>query len=192
MALDWSLVGKIATPLIAAAGGAAVKDWMERKPKLVSYFGHAEGFPIRRPGQQEFAIHTHSIVLRNAGRKPATNIRVSHNVLPQDFRIFPDVRHDVETLPGGTRDILIPVLVPGEQVTISYLYFPPLLWNQIHAGIKFDEGFAKVLDVLPTPQLKGWQLRLIWALLIVGTLTVLYAFFSVVGILWTRYISHGV
>ena len=64
--------------------------------------------------------------------------------------------------------------MPEEQITISYLYAPPLLWSQIHAYTKSDEGFAKILNVLPTPQPKKWIVRAFWALAFVGTASLLY------------------
>ena len=39
----------------------------------------------------------------------------------------------------------MPTLVPNEQVTISYLYFPPTTWKQINGPVKSDEGLARVL-----------------------------------------------
>jgi hypothetical protein len=75
---------------------------------------------------------------------------------------------------GGGAEIVIPKLVPSEQVSISYLYFPPLLWSQIHAYTKSDEGFAKIINVLPTPQLPKWIANLIWLLVFIGVVSLLY------------------
>jgi hypothetical protein len=48
-------------------------------------------------------------------------------------------------MPRGRQDIVIPKLISGEQVTISYLYFPPMTFDQVNDGIKCDQGFAPVL-----------------------------------------------
>lgn len=184
MATDWSLVWRISGPAWGGGVGIWLSHWLERKPKLVSYLWHASAFQIRTPGKPDMKVHTHGIVIRNTGKKPATNIRVSHLTLPINYQVFPDVKHQVEELPNGGRDIVFPILVPGEQVSISYLYYPPLLWSQVHAGIKSDDGFAQELTVLPTPQLKGWQLWGLRMLIIIGSLTVLYAFFSAAGAAW--------
>lgn len=45
----------------------------------------------RRPFTKRFlvrAYNTHSVILRNAGRRPATNVRLSHYSLP-DFSVWP-------------------------------------------------------------------------------------------------------
>ncbi len=100
-------------------------------------------------------VNLHSVVIRNVGRKPATNITLAHTTLPENFNIYPLTSHSINTFPTGGPEIVIPRLVPGEQVTVSYLYFPPLTYAQINAGIKHSEGFAKALDVLPTPRLQN-------------------------------------
>jgi hypothetical protein len=87
-------------------------------------------------------------------------------VLPEHFQLFPSIPHTVERNVGGIAEIIIPKLVPDEQITVSYLYFPPLLWSQIHACTKSDEDFAKILTVLPT-QLPKWKSRAILALIFI-------------------------
>ena len=129
---------------------------------------------VRPPNAQQAQVFTHSVVVRNAGRKAANNVRLGHNVLP-DFSVFPAVPYNVAALPGGGSEIVFPSLVPGEQITVTYLYFPPLLWNGVNTYTKSDDGFAQVLNVLPTPQLAPWLQRILWALIILGSITALYA-----------------
>ena len=69
---------------------------------------------------------------------------------------------------------MFPVLVPGQQVTVSYLYFPPLLYHQINLPITSNEGMARVINMLPTPQLPRWRLAVWWVLAFVGVITSLY------------------
>ena len=52
------------------------------------------------------SVNTHSIVVRNAGNKLATNIRIGHMELP-DFQIFPDIEYEVKSLPGGQKEIVL-------------------------------------------------------------------------------------
>jgi hypothetical protein len=91
-----------------------------------------------------------------------------------DFSVYPSVVYQVIDLPGGGREILFPTLVPGEQVTVAYLYFPPVLFNQINSYTKSDEGLAKIVQVLPTPQLAPWLRRLSFTLVVIGAATVIY------------------
>ena len=100
-------------------------------------------------------VNTHSVVIRNAGKQAATNVRLSHSFLPE-FNIFPPIKHQVEDVSNIGPDILIPTIVPGEEITISYLYFPPYTYAQINAGVKFDEGFAKQIPVLLQQQYPRW------------------------------------
>jgi hypothetical protein len=84
------------------------------------------------------------------------------------------VPHTVETLPNGSRDIVIASLIPKEQLTISYLNFPPLLYSQTNAGIKCDQGFAQQVIALPQPKPSRWVTSFIWGLSGIGALSLLY------------------
>ena len=172
MPLDSDLAVKITVPLATLLLGKYLDRWLTKRPRLISYLGHASAFTLR--SQPPTTIHTHAIVVRNAGRVAATNVRIGHNVLPDNFQLYPAVPYTVERTAGGIAEIILSKLVPEEQITISYLYFPPLLWNQIHAYTKSDEGFAKILNVIPTPQAPKWVTRAIWALVFVGAASLLY------------------
>lgn len=180
MGIDWDLVIKIAVPLFALVLGKFLDRWLTKRPKLISYLGHASSFTLR--GENPFIVHTHAIVVRNAGRETANNVRIGHNILPENYQLYPAVPHTKEQVEGGIAEIIIPQMVSGEQITISYLYTPPLLWSQINAYTKSDEGFAKIINALPTPQLPKWIGNIIWSLVFVGVVTILYLI--VEAILW--------
>lgn len=171
--------------LVSAAGavglvlfGKYMDRWLTFRPKVITYLGHASAFTLR--GNPPGTIHTHAIVLVNAGRAAANNVRVGHHIFPENYQLSPPVPHTVEGLPGAPAEIVLSKLVPGEQVTISYLYFPPLVWSQIHNYTKSDEGFAKTINVFPTQQLLPWTRRALLALVCVGGLTVAYFVFWLV------------
>ena len=105
----------------------------------MSYFGHVAAFRTTPPSGPTIFVHTHAVVLRNVGRRSATNVRLRHNVLP-DFTIWPEIQHHVEDLPGSGREIVIPTLIPGEQITVSYLYFAPVTFDQITLASYRTEG----------------------------------------------------
>lgn len=176
MAIDWDLVAKLAAPTIAAFAGVGLNRAIESRARVVSWLGHASAFTLRQNLPQPLTIHTHAVVVRNTGRKPAHNVRLGHYILPE-FQLFPDIEHRVIDLPGGGKEILIPTLVPGEQVTISYLYSPPVTVNQVHSHTRSDEGLARILTVLPTPQLSRWTQLGLQGLLLVGIVATLYVLF---------------
>src|SRR5437016_5951552 len=103
MEVQWSVVATIAAPILALFVGAAIDRFLERRPKLIVYFAHTSAFRVA--AATPIQIHTHGIVVRNTGKRPAHNVRVSHYVLP-DFNVFPDVPFQVENLPAGGRDIV--------------------------------------------------------------------------------------
>jgi hypothetical protein len=121
MVINWSAVATIAAPIIALFVGVWINRRFESRAVLISYFGHVAVFRTTPPSGTPVFIHTHAVVLRNVGRRSATNVRLRHTVLP-DFIIWPEPQHHTENLPSGGREIVIPTLVPGQQVTVSYLY----------------------------------------------------------------------
>jgi hypothetical protein len=179
--IDVDLLLRIAGPLGTLILGKYLERWMAKRPRLVSYVGHVSAF-ILTGDTNPTTVHTHAIVVLNTGRLKATNVRIGHYVIPRNYTLFPSVAHRLEERSDGTADIVIDVLVPGEQVTISYLYFPPQLFNQFHSYTKSDEGFAKILTVLPTPQYPRWILRTLKFLVYIGVIALGYAFVEL--ILW--------
>lgn len=173
MSIDWNAVATIAAPVITLFLGVWVNRRFENRPMLISYFSHVSAFRHNNTAGQASFVHTHSVVLRNTGRQSATNVRLHHAVLP-DFNIWPDIAHQIDTMPNGSKDIVIPILVPGEQITISYLYFPPLTFDQIHSGIKCDQGFARQISVLLQRQYPRWFNVIASLLVLVGVITTIY------------------
>jgi|LakMenEpi03Aug12_release.lakeMendotaPanAssembly.Ray.scaffolds.fasta_scaffold984656_1 hypothetical protein len=173
--VDWMLVATAVGPLAAVAFGAWLNHLLEGRPSLLSYIVHSSAITTKRQpgGQAPITIHTHSVVVRNTSRRAATNVRLGHQNLP-DFTIFPPVQHDVVWLPDGSAEIHIPQLVRSEQITVSYLYFPPITYDKVNLYTKSDEGFAKVVPVqLFSPPPRPVQL-LVQALFVLGAVTAVY------------------
>lgn len=173
MPINWQVVATIAAPIIALFVGIWANRRFESRPVLIAYFGHVSSFKHILADGSSLQINTHAVVLRNTGRKSAANVRLHHLYLP-GFSIWPAIAHNVETLPDSSKDILIPTLVPGEEVTISYLYFPPVTVAQVNAGVKSDQGFARQITVLLQRQYPRWVNFIASALMIVGVVTIIY------------------
>lgn len=174
--LDWRVIAQIAAPLISLFVGIAVSRYLERRPRLVHYFGHGSSFTLAgQNGAPGMLVHYHAIVLRNVGSRPAKDVRIAHMLLP-DFNIFPRVNHSVErnALNGGTNDIVIPSMAPGEELTISYSYFPPHTVSDVHRGIRFEDGFAVEYPVLLQRVYPAWLNYLATALLALGAVAAIY------------------
>ena len=138
----------------------------------MSFIGHASAFTLQ--GEPPVVIHTHSVIVRNTGRKAAKNVSLTHAVLPLNITVYPPVQYSIERNPEGAGEIVIPVLVAKEQVTVSYLYFPPLLWSQINVSTKSEDGFAKIINAIPMPQPRKSVLALVWFLVFVGASFLFY------------------
>ena len=180
MTIDWRALAIIAAPIIALFIGVWVNRRFESRPVLISYFGHVAAFVHKPDTGDPINVHTHSVVLRNSGRRSATNVRLHHSVLP-GFNIWPQLLYHVEDLPDGSKDIVIPTLVPGEAITVSYLYFPPVTVAQVNAGIKCDQGFAHAVPVLLQRQYPRWvNLAARW-LVLIGLICLVYLLFRVLA-----------
>lgn len=173
MGTDWHLVAEIGVPILTLFLGAWINRWFEERPSLVTYYGHVSAFKHTPPNGVPIDVFSHSIVLRNAGRKAATNVRVTHSTLP-DFNVFPALAYSVNQLPGGGKEIVFPKMVPGEQLTVSYLYFPPLTYTGVNFGIRSDEGFAREIPVLLQRQYPKWFNYSVAICLLAGMVTIVY------------------
>jgi hypothetical protein len=183
MNIDWHLVARIVVPLLAVVFGFLLHRWFESKPKIVSYLGHVSAFRLSDANKTQ--VFSHSIVVYNSGQKPGTNIRIGHAILPNAINIFPTIDYKIVDMPDGSKEIQIPQLVPDEQITISYLYFPPITWDQINKYTKFDEGFAEIIRVFPTPQMQPWKANSLSAILLVGLVSSLYLIVKAFIWAWT-------
>ncbi|MEO7805441.1 MAG: hypothetical protein ABIT36_02190 [Steroidobacteraceae bacterium] len=111
------------------------KDRWERRPKLIAFLWHAVGVGVPPQGdaEQGFVVNVHSVVLRNNGRKPSTNVRLGHApVANLRYSVFPNGLHTENRLPDGGLEIRFDRLAPTMDVTITYLYFAPTLWQHVN------------------------------------------------------------
>jgi hypothetical protein len=170
MPIDWLLVATIGGPIITLFLGAALERVLEKRARLICFYGHVSAFNLERVGQ----IFTHSVVIRNTGRLAARNVRLGHHVLP-DVTVSPARPYERTQVPGSGDEIVFDAVVPGDQITISYLYFPPTTWNQVNTYVRSDEGLARVISVIPTPQYPRWLLWILRVVLVVGAIAIAYA-----------------
>lgn len=171
--IDWNTYAIIIAPVAALFVGALLNRATERRPKLITHLGHVSAHRVPQQDGTFVDVFTHSVVLRNTGRKPAANVRISHDTLP-NYNVFPQINCYTENLPDGGSDIVIPKLVPGQLITISYLYFPPITWRNTNVSVRSDEGFAKEINVLPTKQYPKWLNFVAAVLMLIGLSSLLY------------------
>ncbi|MEM9178807.1 MAG: hypothetical protein AAGA89_03815 [Pseudomonadota bacterium] len=165
---------EVATPLFAVLLGALLSRYYDRRPKVLTWILHAGQVNLKNQEGEKHSVRTHVLVLRNAGKKPAENVRISHNNLPQ-FSVFPSIEHEIiRDDEGAGGIIMIPRMLPNETININYLYFPPVHVGEIHAQIRHNEGFATDVRIVPNRQYPGWVNALIGGLMIVGLTTAIY------------------
>ncbi|MCI0652959.1 MAG: hypothetical protein L0Y38_01675 [Methylococcaceae bacterium] len=93
--LDIGTTAKLTAPFITLIGGVLIKYFTEGRPRIVSFIGHISAFTLQ--DEQKTNVFTHSIIVRNTGTKAAKNVRLGHNIFPQNITMFPSVQYSVET-----------------------------------------------------------------------------------------------
>ena len=175
--VDWQVFATIAAPLIALIVGIWANRRFESRVVLLTHLGHVSSFTHRDESGGVVVVNTHTVVVRNAGRRAATNVRFSHNHLPS-FNIWPRVQFELQDVPNFGQDIVVPTLVPNEQLTISYLYFPPITYPEVNARVKCDEAIATPISVLLQRQYPPWFNNTMGILVIVGASALIYGLFE--------------
>lgn len=186
MSIDWNLVAAVGMPIVTLFLGALINHLVESRPKLISHLGFISSHRLepQADGTLGAIVNTHSVVIKNTGRKAATNVRLGHNFLP-NVNVYPDVAYEIRDLPGGGKEMVFPTLVPRKEVNVNYLYFAPDTWERVNTHVESDDGPAKVVTVLLQPQPKPWLLRLVWTLIVIGAITCCYLFFTAIRSLAT-------
>ena len=129
----------VASTIIAAK----IVELLQKRSRLTYYVSSFAKFKVE--GQD---IETHSIVLDNLGKLPATNVMVPHKWLPKMHEVQTEgARYRTEITNDGGTDIVFDRLVPGDRVTIHYLYSPNDNALDMHRPPRYDEGFAEPLNM---------------------------------------------
>lgn len=169
--IDWSIVTNIIAPTIALFFGYILNYFCSSRKRLVCYYGNIGVFTLKI---NNTVVHTHSVIISNTGHRPIENIRLGHDVFPDNIDIYPALDYKIVNMPNNSKDILIPKLVGKEQVTISYLYFPPVTYDNINTYIKSDSGYAKKIDTIIVAKVPKWLIFVIYTLMGIGIITLFY------------------
>jgi hypothetical protein len=189
MTFDHELISRLGS-LISAMVLWYFKKKLEARAKVVFYIEHATTHRMPPNGNAAaFVINTHTVVVKNVGKKAATNVRISHNNLPSwkptpanttyrevwgSFNVYPPLGYSVCEHATGGPDLLIPILGPGVQTTISYCYGPELNAINVTGLICSDEGIAASLNGIPMPKPSRAIVAAVWVMSAVGVVTVSY------------------
>ena len=141
-------IEQLVFPILLLLAGALIHYLISKRlaktVRLVSYLGASAVHRVKEPPA---VVHTHSIVIGNNGREAATNVRIRHAFLPANVDVYPETKYEVIEIGDTVKEMVFDRLRPGKYLTISYLYFPPILWRDIHDGIECDQGAAKVINM---------------------------------------------
>jgi hypothetical protein len=149
MPLDLSFLKTVVPPVATLFVGIWANRRFAERPNVVTSWVHMSTFKVVLENQPPMMINAHSVLVRNLGRRPAEGVRLGHQVLPENIYVFPDIPWFIEKLPGGSQEIVVPRLLPGQQITVSYLYYPPLTFRNINTDVRSNDGYAKAVSLDP-------------------------------------------
>ncbi|HEU5280608.1 MAG TPA: hypothetical protein VFU82_01315 [Gammaproteobacteria bacterium] len=186
----------IITSTITLLIGIFLNRIFESKSRLITYYGHVGAGKIKIEQENKFIdIFTHSIVVRNVGRKSATNVRIGHNPLVLNIEnmisVYPPTETKVLKIANVGEEIVLERLLPSQEVMITYVYAPPLQFDRINSYVRSDEGFAKRVHVLLNRQWPLWFLNILRILLFIGFVASIYGFYLFAEKLMTCFGCHG-
>lgn len=172
-AMDLDAYIKLASPVVAIALYVAGRLFQD-KSKVISWMDLGASFTLGDPDADGSRLHTHRIVLKNTGRGSAKNLRLGHLYFPEKIDVTPAVQYTITKNPDGHVELLFPTLVPGESITVSYLYFAPRIAAEINTYAKSDEGAVRIVTALPTPLPSMKVVRLLQFLAFTGACFLIY------------------
>jgi hypothetical protein len=174
--LDWNLIAIYSSPILSGIILFLIKKHYEGEVRLVASYIHASAVPISNStNEKPTSVGVHVLVLKNQGKLSATDVRLGHNFLPA-FSIYPSTDYTTKKLDDHSYEIIIKIIVPKEQLTITYVYdCEQITIDRINTYIKHATGFAeKIYNVLYIKPLSFLKKTIILALLFIGIATMIY------------------
>jgi hypothetical protein len=151
-----------------------------RRARLEAFFTHGAAHQIVPPGGQPVGLNTHSLVVRNSGSLPATNVRVTHAFMPPhtDIQIWPPQPTVRTQIPPHGLELVFERLRPQEQLALSYLYPAGTTFDQFHTFVRFDDGGAEFFPIQHVRIIPRWLRITLYYFLFVGFALTLYLLFK--------------
>lgn len=183
------LINLITYPLTFLIG-ILLNRFFESRPRLITYYGHIAAGKVRiNSDSPQIDIFTHSIMIRNIGRKPALNLKVGHRIqsIGNMVAVHPPIEYSISSIQGSGEEIRFERLLPKQLITITYVYSPPLDFRQINTYVQSDESEAKLVPVLLNRQWPKWLSFIALLPLFVGSIVILYFAYIAVNYIYVNY-----
>lgn len=180
------IISVVVTILIAYFG-------RQRRPRVEAFLVHVAAHPVPydQPNQQAvqgqtlpqqqgvpayFQVNSHTLIVRNLGAEPARNVHISHSVLPVSINVWPTRAYQKNAFQPAGGELVFETLSPKEQVTIAYLYYPPLTYSDINTVVRSDDGLVQILPITTYTRVYPPLVRgLVLCFLAIGVATVVFA-----------------
>jgi len=171
---DYMSVVTAVAPIATVVVGYFGKRALDLKPRVVAFMASANSVVMGKGLETETTINSHVLIIRNDGGLAARNVRITHDHFPPNISVYPGVEYVPFENPQGFTELQFPLLAPGQQISVSYMYFPPLIWPQINCDVYSETGRAERVALLPRPRPARWIVVLRSALMFLGGWGVIY------------------
>lgn len=145
-------------------------QWLSGKPKLITFSPDSTFFQLaQEPPAPPILIRAGQVVIRNEGRKSATQLEVVSvpGGAPAGYVILPSINHQVSMSAMNEWVVEIPYLGPREVITIQILNGPNI------STVRSAEGPAKLVPVMYQRVFPKWLNLIGLGLTIWGILSIL-------------------
>lgn len=163
MEFDWNVIATLVAPVFALLVGYWLRDILKKKPKLLYRMTASEPVTLIEDPDNPLTMQMCSLSVVNAGKAPTSEVRIGHKTLPA-HSVSPVTAYKIETLADKGKEIIFPRLLGNEEITITYLYSPPLKWQEINTHVKSNDAFGEAVREFPPPPqpfMKQWVLPII-------------------------------
>jgi hypothetical protein len=166
--MDASIAWLVITAVLSGGLGWLLYYLFEKQPRVLAFYGHTSSFTLNVEERDEpLQINTHSVVIRNVGKRTAHNVRLGHTYFP-DYSIYPVIPYEVNRLHNGQMEIVFPRLVSGRIITITYAYPAQWTFDYINTYVESEEGGAQIVPVELTRTYPRWIMRIITTFTLLG------------------------
>jgi hypothetical protein len=127
-------------------------------------------------------VHTSSIVVRNAGTLPATEVEVTFNWTPANYNIWPVRPYTTHESPDRRFTLKFANVAPNEQFQIELFSIPPL--PQV-LNIRCRECVGKLIPMWAVRKFARWVIILLWTFIFFGIAFVVEMLIKIGSTTWS-------
>lgn len=149
---------------------------LQSRVRLVFFSPSSTFFTLKNEnGQAPLQVQSGQVMIQNSGRLAATNVEIiASGGPPAGYTLVPPVSHSAEVNTHGNWVLKIDFIAPREIVTVQILNGPKI------DSVRSADCVAQFVPVVHQRQLPAWFNYFATFLMVVGVISLFYAFWRLV------------